>query len=80
MRQVSTRYIAGAARDVVWSEGRDAGDMFKPEVGVWRDPDGRFRAYVKDGWGGGIQSKPHPDETTARADIGRLWEHSYGSA
>jgi transcriptional regulator with XRE-family HTH domain len=55
-------YIAGAARDVVWSEERDAGDMFKSEVGVRRDPDGRFRAYVKDGWGGGVRSKPFPDQ------------------
>lgn len=75
---MSGAYIAGASREVVWREQRDAGDMFKSEVGVWRDPDGRFRAYVKDGWGGGIQSRPHPDEQAARADISRLWEKFYG--
>lgn len=73
-----TAYIAGASREVTWSEKRDAGDMFTSEVGVWRDPDGRFRAYVKDGWGGGVQSRPHPDEETARSDIGRLWDKFYG--
>lgn len=78
MTAPTARHIAGAARDVVWSEQRDAGDMFKSEVGVWRDPDGRFRAYVKDGWGGGMQSRPHPDQETARRDIDRLWEHFYG--
>jgi hypothetical protein len=75
---MATCYIAGASRDVIWSEERDAGDMFTSEVGVWRDPDGRFRAFVKDGWGGGMRSKPHPDETTARADVPRLWEQFYG--
>lgn len=74
---MTTSYIAGATREIVWRESRDAGDMFKSEVGVWRDRDG-FVAYVKDGWGGGIQSKRHPDETTARADIDRLWERFYG--
>lgn len=75
---MSARLIAGAARDVVWSEARDAGGMFSSEVGVWRDPDGRYRAYVKDGWGGGVRSKPFPDEQAARGDIDRLWEHFYG--
>lgn len=75
---MSTRHIAGAARDVVWHELRDAGDMFKSEVGVWRDPDGRFRAYVKDGWGGGVNSKPRPDEQMARRDIARLWDNFHG--
>ena len=46
---MTARLIAGASRDVTWHESRDAGDMFKSEVGVWRDPDGQFRAYVKDG-------------------------------
>lgn len=70
--------IAGAVREVVWRESRDAGDMFDSEVGVWRDPDGRYRAYVTGGWGGGIQSKPHPDEASARADATRLWGRFYG--
>ena len=75
---MTARLIAGASRDVTWHESRDAGDMFKSEVGVWRDPDGQFRAYVNDGWGGGMRSKPHPDEPAARADIARLWERFYG--
>lgn len=78
MAEVTVRVIAGAPREVVWSEERDAGDMFKSEVGVWRDPDGRFRAYVKDGWAGGMRSKPHPDEDTARTDVTRLREVFYG--
>jgi len=75
---MTVHMIAGETRDVVWSEERDAGDMFKSEVGVWRDPDGRFRAYVKGGWGGGMRSKPHLDEAAARADVTRLWEEFYG--
>lgn len=74
---MAVRYIAGATRDVVWSESRDAGEIFKPEVGVWRDGDG-FVAYVSGGWGGGIQSGRHPDEVAARTDIARLWERFYG--
>ena len=75
---MSVRMVAGESRDVVFSEKRAAGGMFKSEVGVWRDPDGRFVAYVTDGWCGGIQSKPHPDEQTARSDIDRLWGKFYG--
>ena len=75
---MSTRMIAGASREVTWSEPRDTGDMFSGEAGVWRDPDGRFRAYIRGGWGGGAHSKPHPDEAAARADIDRLWERCFG--
>jgi len=73
----NTRWIAGAAREVVWSYERDAGDMFTSEVGVWLE-DAGFVAYVKDGWGGGNKSKPRPDQATARADTARLWERFYG--
>lgn len=78
MSTATSRWIAGASREVVWSESRDAGGMFKSEVGVWRDPDGRFRAYIQDYWAGGMRSKPHPDQAAARADVGRLWEKFYG--
>lgn len=70
------KHIAGALREVPWCEQRDAGEMFPAEVGVYRDGDG-FVAYV-DAWGGGIRSKLHPDEETARADIDRLWGRFYG--
>jgi hypothetical protein len=72
-------YIAGALRDVVWRERRDDGGMFgdAAEVGVWHDSGG-FVAYAKDGWGGGVRSKHHPDEATARRDTERLWERLYG--
>jgi hypothetical protein len=63
---------------VVWSEERDAGDMYKAEVGVVRVSDSRFHAFVRGGWGGGLVSKAHPGEAAARADIGRLWEKYYG--
>lgn len=72
------RFIAGAQREVVWSEKRDAGEMFFAEVGVWREPDGRFRAYVSGSWGGGLRSKPHDSDQAARSDTGRLWEKFYG--
>ena len=73
---VKQKHIAGALREVVWSEERDAGDMFKAEVGVYWDGAG-FVAYVE-AWGGGIRSKAHLDQETARADIARLWEKFYG--
>ena len=69
--------IAGAMREVVWSEPRDCGGMFDAKVGIWRDGDG-FIAYVTDGWGGGVRSKRHPDEAAARGDIERLWNRLYG--
>ena len=74
---MTARLIAGASRDVTWHESRDCGGMFHAEVGVWKDGTS-FVAYVKDEWGGGANSKPHPDEPAARADIGRLWERLYG--
>ena len=70
------RHIAGALREVTWSEHRDSGGMFDAETGVYRDGDG-FVAYISD-WGGGIRSKAHPDEESARRDIARLWERFYG--
>lgn len=73
---MAARHIAGALREVVWSEARDSGGMFDAEVGVYRDGDG-FVAFIDD-WGGGIRSRLHPDEKTARADIGRLWDRFYG--
>lgn len=68
--------VDGAERDVVWSEERDNGGMFPSTVGVWRE-DGRFVAFVQDGWGGGVHSRQHPDEAAAKADIDRLWERLY---
>ena len=70
------RHIAGALREVPWSEKRDSGGMFDAEVGVYRDGDG-FVAFIYD-WGGGIRSRIHPDVETARGDIDRLWERFYG--
>jgi hypothetical protein len=74
---MAASYVAGVVREVPWREERDAGEMFLAEVGVWQDAGG-FTAYVKDGWGGGINSRPHPDLETARADVRRLWEKFYG--
>jgi hypothetical protein len=71
------KLIGEAWREVVWWEQRDAGEMFPAEVGVWQDILG-FTAYVL-AWGGGLRSKPHPDQETAKADTGRLWEKFYGS-
>ena len=71
------KHIAGALRDVPWCEKRSVlGEMFDPEVGVYRDGDG-FVAYV-DSWGGGIRSRIHSSEQAARSDIDRLWEKFYG--
>lgn len=75
---MSTRQpVAGAVREVVWSEERDAGDMFMSEVGVWAEPGG-FVAYVKDGWGGGKRSGCHASLELAQRDTSRLWEEFYG--
>jgi len=72
------KFVAGQVRDVVFSETRDCGGMFDAEVGVWRGSQG-FTAYVKDGFGGGINSGHHGSEQEARDDIERLWDKFYGS-
>lgn len=74
---MNRKLIAGAVREVVWSEQRDAGEMFSAEIGVWKDERG-FVAYVCGPWGGGVNSKHHPSEVAAQADTGRLWEKFYG--
>jgi hypothetical protein len=73
-----TRFIAGDMREVTWSEKRDAGEVFPAEVGTWRNPDGRFQAYVMSGWSGGVRSKLHPDQESARQDVDRIWDQFYG--
>lgn len=61
----------------VYLDRRDNGGMFKSEVGVQEvsttNPDkNRFRAYVTDSWGGGIQCfRDTPEE--ARVEVQRLW-------
>jgi hypothetical protein len=71
------RVVCGAARQVEWFERRDDGGMFDAEVGVCPD-DGGYRAYVMDGWGGGVMSPPHPTLEEAVRDVERLWEMQYG--
>lgn len=61
-------------------ERRDNGGMFRSEVGVQKVTavDGfRYRAYVTDGWGGGVQCfRDTPDE--AEAELSRLWKGLFG--
>jgi len=71
-------FVAGAERDIVWSETRNDDGMHEAQVGVWRNPDGTYTAYARDGWGAGIKSSPHPDETAARTDTTRLWHRHHG--
>lgn len=70
------KLVFGDVREVVWSERRDTGGMFDAEVGVWRDGPG-FVAYVQGEWGGGANSRRHPDEQSARADVDRLWSRYF---
>ena len=64
----------------VFSEHRDNGGMFYSEVGVQKvtSTSGfRYRAYVTDSWGGGVQCfRSTPEE--AKSEIERLWEKMFG--
>lgn len=59
---------------------RDNGGMFKSELGVQEVSvtDGtRFRAYVTDSWGGGVQCfRDTPEE--AEEELDRLWKKMFG--
>lgn len=59
---------------------RDNGGMFKSEVGVQEVSAAngtRFRAYVTDSWGGGVQCfRDTPEE--AEAELDRLWSKMFG--
>lgn len=63
--------MAGASREVVWSEKRDDGGMFDAEVGVYKSGN-QFVAYAANGWGGGVQCTRDTFEA-ARAEVDRLW-------
>lgn len=76
-RAYSRVLIGTQARDVVVSHRFDDGGMFDGTAGVFIDGN-RFRAFVKDGWGGGIQSKAHATQADAERDIERLKEKFYG--
>lgn len=61
-------------------ERRDSGGMFKDELGVQEvstTKQNRFRAYVSDGWGGGVQCF-RDTEAEAMAELERLWRKMYG--
>lgn len=66
----------------VYIDHRDNGGMFDSEVGVQEvsttDPSkNRYRAYVTDSWGGGVQCfRDTPEE--AQAEIDRLWKKMFG--
>jgi len=62
---------------VHYSQDVDHGGMFKGKEGVF-ECEGKFYAFVKDGWGAGGYSKPHPDQQTAMADIVRLRKKNFG--
>lgn len=73
-----TRVLMGSRLyDVVTSHSFDSGGMFRSSAGVHTD-DGGFRAFVKDGWGGGIHSKLHATQAEAEVDVPRLKEKFYG--
>lgn len=65
----------------VYKDSRDNGGMFRSEVGVQEvttaNGPNRFRAYVTDSWGGGVQCfRDTPEE--AKAEISRLWKKMFG--
>lgn len=62
---------------VHYSKNLDYGGMFKGTEGVF-ESEGKFYAFVKDGWGAGGYSKGHPDQQTAIADIVRLRKRYFG--
>ena len=64
----------------VFIEHRDNGGMFDSEVGVQKVTAAsgfRYRAYVTNSWGGGVQCfRDTPEQ--ARAEIDRLWKRLFG--
>ena len=63
----------------VYIERRDNGGMFKSEVGVQEvttTNENRYRAYVTDSWGGGVQCfRDTPEE--AMDELDRLWRKMF---
>lgn len=72
-----TRLVNGEMRKVVWSERRDAGEMYDAEAGIWLDEKG-YTAYVMTGWGSGASAPPAADKEDARCEVVRLWTRMYG--
>jgi hypothetical protein len=73
-----TRPVAGEMRKVVWSERRDAGEMYDAKVVIWLDEKG-YTAYVMGGFGGGVMvSRPVSTKDEACGELARLWSKFYG--
>lgn len=56
----------------------DTGGMFPAEVGIQKINDNRYRAYVTNGWGGGIQCFRSTKEK-AEEELPRLFKKLYGT-
>lgn len=63
----------------VSKERRDNGGMFSSELGVQEVTTtgaNRYRAYVTDSWGGGVQCFRDTEEE-AKAELPRLWKKMF---
>jgi len=62
-----------------YQDRRDSGGMFNAEVGVQEvttSKANRYRAYVSDSWGGGVQCF-RDTENEAMNEIERLWKKMF---
>lgn len=62
---------------VVFREEWDTGGMFNAVRGV-TEWEGKFHAFVTDGWNGGYRGPAKETEQAARDDIERLYRKMYG--
>ena len=69
--------LGNSSYEIVTAHRFDTGGMFDGTAGIVQD--GRYyRAYVKDGWGGGIIGRKFCCQEEAEKDIPRLKEKFYG--
>lgn len=67
-------YLFGQKRQVFHIRKIDTGGMFESTAGVYMTEDGKFRAFLQDGWGAGVAGKTFESPSDARKDIERLAE------
>lgn len=65
-------YLFGENREVPLVETIDTGGMFDSKVGVYKTPEGKYRAFLQDGWGAGVAGKTKNSLAEATKDIERL--------
>lgn len=67
-------YLFGENREVSFVFDIDNGGMFPSTAGVYKTVEGKYRAFVQDGWGAGVAGKHFDTAQEARRDIERLTE------